>query len=124
MTQPSGTRMTDEGPRPLTGRVAVVMGASRGIGKGVAVELALAGAWVVVAGRTLDPTPGPAGSLAQTVAEITHLGGRATGVRCDAMDDDDVAALFAGVDAEAGRLDLLVNAAFDTPGFRSTIDVP
>ncbi len=108
----------------LLGRVAVVIGASRGIGKGIAVELALAGAHVVAAGRTLDPAPGPSGSLAETVALIAELGGSAEAVRCDATDDDDVVALFAGVRQRAGRLDVLVNAAFDTPGFRSTIDVP
>jgi NAD(P)-dependent dehydrogenase (short-subunit alcohol dehydrogenase family) len=104
--------------------VAVVVGASRGIGKGVAVELALSGAFVVAAGRTLDPVPGRAGSLAETVAAIADLGGQATAVRCDARDDDGLATLFARVRAEAGRLDVLVNAAFDTPGFRSSIDVP
>jgi len=110
--------------RSLDGRVAVVIGASRGIGKGVAIELALAGALVFAAGRTLEPRPGSSGSLSETVATITELGGRAVAVRCDATDDDDVAALFARVRDEAGRLDVLVNAAFDTPGFRSTIDVP
>ena len=110
--------------KPLDGRVAVVVGASRGIGKGIAIELALAGALVYAVGRTLEPRPGPAGSLSETVATIAELGGRAMPVRCDATDDDDVEALFARVRDESGRLDILVNAAFDTPGFRSTIDVP
>lgn len=113
-----------EGTPPLTGRVAVVVGASRGIGKGIAVELALAGAHVVAAGRTLEPTSGPSGSLAETIATVVELGGSAEAVRCDATDDDAVEALFEGVRADHGRLDVLVNAAFDTPGFRSTIDVP
>ena len=108
----------------LDGRVAVVIGASRGIGKGIAVELALAGAHVVVAGRTLDPAPGPSGSLAETVALIAELGGGAEAVRCDVTDDEQIAALFARIGERSGRLDVLVNAAFDTPGFRSTIDVP
>ena len=108
----------------LNGRVAVVVGASRGIGKGIAVELALAGARVYAAGRTVEARPGPSGSLAETVALIEELGGWAEAVRCDATDDDDLAALVARVRDEEGRLDVLVNAAFDTPGFRSTIDVP
>lgn len=112
------------GPRPLAGRVAVVVGASRGIGKGIAMELALAGAHVIAAGRTLEPAAGRTGSLAETVASITALGGRADAVRCDATDDDAVAALFDDVQRDEGRLDVLVNAAFDSPGFRSTIGVP
>ena len=108
----------------LAGKVAAVIGASRGIGKGVAFELSLAGVLVFAAGRTIDPEPGRAGSLTETVGLIKAAGGRAVVVGCDATDDDQVHRLFERVRAEAGRLDVLVNAAFDTPGFRSSIDVP
>ncbi len=108
----------------LVGKVAAVLGASRGIGKGVAFELSLAGAVVFAAGRTVDPDPGRAGSLAETVGLIKAAGGQAVKVGCDATDDGQIHQLFNHVRAEAGRLDVLVNAAFDTPGFRSSIDVP
>ena len=100
-------------PRPLAGQVAVVTGASRGIGKGCATELALAGATVYVTARTLRPGDGPrAGSLEATVEEIAGLGGHAIPVRCDHAVDADVDALFARVRDEQGRLDVLVNNAF------------
>lgn len=97
----------------LAGAVAVVTGASRGIGKGCALELARAGATVYVTARTLRPGDGPrAGSLEATVEEVEAHGGRAIPVRCDHADDADVDALFARVRAEQGRLDVLVNNAF------------
>jgi dehydrogenase/reductase SDR family member 1 len=108
----------------LEGRVAVVIGASRGIGRGVALELGAAGADVVVAGRTLNAAPGPAGSLIETAETIRSVGSRAVPIRCDAKDDAQVLEMFGRVRAELGRLDILVNAAFDTPGFRSSIDIP
>ncbi len=105
----------------LNGRVAVVAGATRGIGKGVALELAAAGAHVVVAGRTLEPGEGRTGSLGETVAAITGTGGSASPYRCDFLDDENVAALFAAVAAEHGRLDVLVNSVFDARRFSSSI---
>jgi len=79
---------------------------------------------VYAVGRTLDAAPDRSGSLAETVDAIRRVGRRAMAVRCDATDDDQIASLFGQVRTEAGRLDILVNAAFDTPGFRSSIDVP
>jgi NAD(P)-dependent dehydrogenase (short-subunit alcohol dehydrogenase family) len=104
------------GRRALEGRVAVVTGASRGIGKGCALELGAAGATVYLTGRTLEEGCAPLpGSLAGTAAEIDAAGGRGIPVRCDHRDDEAVAALFARVRAEAGRLDVLVNNAFLIP---------
>ena len=98
---------------PLAGRVAIVTGASRGIGKGCALELALAGATVFCTGRTVEEGQRrQPGSLSRTVAEIEAEGGRAVAVACDHRDDAQVEALFERVDREAGRLDLLVNNAF------------
>jgi len=78
---------------------------------------------VVVAGRTLDAGAGPAGCLTDVVEDIADLGGKAVPIRCNAKDDAQVGELFDRVRG-LGRLDILVNAAFDTPGFRSSINVP
>lgn len=86
----------------LAGRVAVVVGGSRGIGRGVAFELAAAGAAVVVAGRTLEATPGRVGCLADVVDEIKAAGFTSVPVRCDAKADDQLVDLFALVQAELG----------------------
>jgi NAD(P)-dependent dehydrogenase (short-subunit alcohol dehydrogenase family) len=102
--------------RPLAGRVAIVTGASRGIGKGCALELGAAGATVYVTGRTLEEGAAPLpGSIAATAAQVSAEGGRGIAVRCDHRDDTQVAALFARVREEAGRLDVLVNNAFLIP---------
>jgi dehydrogenase/reductase SDR family protein 1 len=106
----------------LQGAVAVVAGASRGIGKGIALELGAAGAHVVVSGRTLEARPGAKpGSLEETAAEIVGAGGSAMPVRCDFTDDSDVAALFAGVNNEHGSLDILVNSVFNALEFSGSI---
>ena len=96
----------------LRGKVALVTGSSRGIGKGVALELGEQGATVYVTGRTLDPgTNRLGGSVGQTVAEIEAQGGKGVAVRCDHANDDEVKALFEQVQAEQGRVDILVNNA-------------
>jgi NAD(P)-dependent dehydrogenase (short-subunit alcohol dehydrogenase family) len=95
----------------LQGRVAVVTGASRGIGKGIALELGVAGAIVYLTARTVEPGPIP-GTVGETVAEIEALGGTAVGVACDHHDDTQVEALFAQVEREQGRLDVLVNNVY------------
>jgi dehydrogenase/reductase SDR family protein 1 len=108
--------------RPLGGRVAVVAGASRGIGMGAAVELGAAGAFVYALGRTLNPGTGDAkGSLSETVGLIEELGGRGLAVACDCTDDQALAAIFARVKAEQGRLDVVVNSVFAAPRFGAAI---
>jgi NAD(P)-dependent dehydrogenase (short-subunit alcohol dehydrogenase family) len=102
--------------RPLEGRVAVVTGASRGIGKGCALELGAAGATVYLTGRTVEEGGARLpGTIGGTAAEVDAAGGRGVAVRCDHRDDEQVAALFARVRDEAGRLDVLVNNAFLIP---------
>jgi NAD(P)-dependent dehydrogenase (short-subunit alcohol dehydrogenase family) len=92
--------------------VAVVTGASRGAGKGIAVALGAAGATVYVTGRSRRDADSPhGGTIAQTAALVDAAGGRGIPVAVDHGDDEAVAALFAQVDDEHGRLDILVNNA-------------
>lgn len=84
---------------------AIVTGASRGVGRGIAEALGEAGARVVLAGR--DET-----ALAETAASVTSLGGSALAVRCDQSDDAQTEALFARGLAWLGGLDLLSNSAW------------
>lgn len=95
----------------LKGKVALVTGASRGIGKGIAIELAAAGAKVYFTGRTIENDPTRPGTMSNTQAEITAAGGQSVAVVCDHDDDDDVAAVFHQIEKDEGRLDLLVNNA-------------
>jgi NAD(P)-dependent dehydrogenase (short-subunit alcohol dehydrogenase family) len=98
-------------------QVAVVTGASRGVGQGIALALGAAGMTVFVTGRA--PEHGGSnvyghalrGSLEDTAAAITAAGGRGIAVVCDHADDAQVQALFARVEKECGQLDLLVNNA-------------
>ena len=100
----------------LEGRVALVTGASRGIGKGCALELGAAGARVYVTGRTLEEGAAPLpGSIGATATAVTAAGGEGVAVRCDHRDDAQVEVLFERIHGECGRLDLLVNNAFQIP---------
>ncbi|WP_026343646.1 SDR family NAD(P)-dependent oxidoreductase [Nocardia sp. BMG111209] len=100
----------------LSGRVAVVTGASRGIGKGIALVLAEQGATVYVTGRTVTPGSYPLpGTVGETAAECDRRGGKGIAVAVDHGDDEQVAALFDRVGREQGRLDILVNNAFSLP---------
>lgn len=99
----------------LQGKVALVTGASRGVGKGIAMSLGEAGATVYVTGRTLDEKQAAvplAGTITGTADEVTRLGGRGIAVRCDHRDDTQVEAVFQRIQAEQGRLDILVNNAW------------
>lgn len=99
----------------LSGKVAVVTGGSRGVGKGIAVGLGEAGATVYVTGRTVNedeaavPLPG---SIGATADAVTAAGGRGISLRCDHNVDVQVEAVFETVRDQAGRLDLLVNNAW------------
>ena len=100
----------------LEGKVAVVSGASRGIGKGMAVALAAEGATVYVTGRTVKEGDHELpGTVGQTASECDARGGRGVAVAVDHNDDDAVAGLFRKVAEEEGRLDILVNNAFAIP---------
>jgi NAD(P)-dependent dehydrogenase (short-subunit alcohol dehydrogenase family) len=100
----------------LKDKVALVTGASRGMGKGIALALASQGATVYVTGRTVQagchPLPG---TLGETAAEIDRRGGRGIPVQVDHANDGQVAALFEQVSREQGRLDIMVNNAIAIP---------
>lgn len=104
----------------LTGKVVVVTGASRGVGKGIAMALAAQGATVYVTGRTVEPGTAPLpGTVGETAAECDvrgrDAGGKGIPVQVDLGQDDQIAALFAQVKREQGRLDILVNNAIVIP---------
>jgi NAD(P)-dependent dehydrogenase (short-subunit alcohol dehydrogenase family) len=112
----------------------MVTGASRGAGRGIALELGAAGATVYVTGRSTRSEPPTTygdflrragmevmpGTIDDTAEQLTALGGEGIAVRCDHTSDDETRALFARVERERGRLDLLVNNAW---GAHETFDV-
>jgi len=96
----------------LEGQIAVVTGASRGIGKGIALALGERGCTVYVTGRTT----GDAERTIDTTARlVTEAGGEGRAIPCDHGDDAQIAALFEKVRSDAGRLDLLVNNVYKIP---------
>ncbi len=100
----------------LDDRVAIVTGASGGLGRAIAEAMARAGAKTVVAARRAD-------KLAEVADGIAAAGGSALAVTCDVTDEDDVRRLFGAVDEAHGRLDILVNNAGITTKI-ATEDIP
>lgn len=102
----------------LAGRTAIVTGASRGLGRAIALALAAEGAAVAVAGRTErvwdERLPG---TIGETAADIEAAGGRAIAVRADLTDREDIARLVSSARDALGPVTILVNnAAFTAPG--------
>ena len=99
----------------LSEKVAVVTGASRGVGKGIALGLGEAGATVYVTGRTVR-NKSDAGKLGGTVNmtadEVTAMGGKGIGIQCDHSDDAQVEAVFEQIVGESRKIDILVNNAW------------
>lgn len=100
------------GARDLDGRVALVAGATRGAGRGIAVQLGARGATVYVSGRSTAGRPSEYGrpeTVEETAGLVTAAGGRGVAVVADHLEPAQVAALVERIDAEQGRLDVLVN---------------
>lgn len=97
--------------QPLAGRVAVITGASRGIGRALALRLAREGADIVVAAKSEESTERLPGSIHTVAAEVTELGRAALPVRCDVRFEGEVKALVDQTVERFGRVDILLNNA-------------
>ena len=95
----------------LQGKVAIVTGASRGIGKAMALGLAEAGASVVVAARTAEPRAGLPGTIHDTVTEIEGAGGRAVALVCNVREEESIREMVNRTLDEYGAVDVLINNA-------------
>ncbi len=93
------------------GKIALVTGASRGLGKAIAQRLAAEGATVGITARTMDPDPKYHGSLQQTLDEITAAGGSALAIQADLSKPEDREQLFTHLVEKVGAPDILVNNA-------------
>jgi NAD(P)-dependent dehydrogenase (short-subunit alcohol dehydrogenase family) len=109
----------------LQGKVAIVTGASRGLGRASAVEFARQGASVVVAARTENPSDDvPEGTIHETVEIIRDSGGRAVAIRTDLASDTDIQAMVDAAVEHFGGVDILLNnASIGTVGDISTTEI-
>jgi citronellol/citronellal dehydrogenase len=101
----------EEQSQSLAGRVAIVTGASRGIGRAFALRLARAGAAVVIAAKSETGSERLPGSIHSVAAEIEAAGGRALAVRTDVRSEEAIAAMTAAAVERFGRIDILINNA-------------
>ena len=98
----------------LDGKIALVTGASRGIGKGIAIALAKDGGMVYITGRSEreNETSTLSGTIYQTEKEINTIGGNCIAIRCDHTIDEDVVRVFETIYSNHSHLDILVNSAW------------
>jgi NAD(P)-dependent dehydrogenase (short-subunit alcohol dehydrogenase family) len=109
--------MTQTAQVSLAGKVAIVTGASRGIGEAIATAMAVAGAKVVIASRKIE-------DLSKVAASIQAAGGDATAVACHTGKVEDVQKLVATAVATYGQVDVLVNNAATNVYFGKLLDTP
>ncbi len=95
----------------LQGKTVFITGASRGIGKAIALRMARDGANVVIAAKTKDPNPKLPGTIYTAAEEVEAAGGKALPVRCDIREEDAVRAAVAQAVERFGGIDVLVNNA-------------
>jgi NAD(P)-dependent dehydrogenase (short-subunit alcohol dehydrogenase family) len=96
----------------LKGKVALVTGASRGVGRGIAIGLGEAGATVYITGRTIQEGKARVqlpGTIGATADDVTAAGGRGIALPCDHTNDDQTRDVFETIEKNDGRLDILVN---------------
>ena len=104
-----------QNPFDLSGKIALVTGASRGIGESIAKLLAAQGATVIVSSRKAE-------ACAEVVAEIEKAGGKAVAIACHIGEMEQIDALFGKIEADFGKLDILVNNAAANPYFGHVLD--
>lgn len=97
--------------QPLKGRTAIITGASRGVGRAVALKLAQEGANIVIAAKTTEPNPQLPGTIHSVAAEVEALGVRALPVKVNVREEAEVEAMVAQTMGAFGRIDILVNNA-------------
>ena len=98
--------------KPLTKKIALVAGATRGAGRGIAIELGAAGATVICTGRSTRAQASDLNrpeTIEETAEMVSSAGGIGIAIRCDHTQESEVQALFERVKLEHGRLDILVN---------------
>ena len=100
----------------LSGKVVIITGASRGVGKQAALDFARRGAHVVLAARTVEADSALPGTIGETLAQIEALGGKAIAVATDLAKEDDLKALVEAAVARFGGVDVLINNAAATTG--------
>jgi NAD(P)-dependent dehydrogenase (short-subunit alcohol dehydrogenase family) len=100
----------------LTGKVVVITGASRGVGKQAALDFAKRGAHVVLAARTVEPDSILPGTIGETLKQIEDLGGQAIAVATDLAEEDDLKRLIDAAVKRFGGVDILINNAAATTG--------
>lgn len=107
----------------LSGKVVVITGASRGLGRYCALGYGAEGASVVLAARSADTSDDQPGSMGEAVAQIEAAGGKALPVVCDVADPASIQAMAKTVLDRFGRVDVLMtNAVYYAPGTISTMD--
>ena len=107
----------------LAGKVAIVTGASRGIGRAIALGLARAGCHVVLAAKSVESTEKLPGSIHTVAKEVEALGAQALPIQVDVRDDAQIDAMVAATKERFGRIDILINNA-GALWWRSVLDTP